>query len=338
MRQLNFKFTWAFPAILAAWLIYAPNVEAHGGGHDHDANDPTISLPDAVARVNGVDIPGQYVWRQLKQIILQRKAQGKRLSPDQEKAEAKKLTEQEIERELLLQRGKELGLQASPEQTEQRFNKIKASFKSDHEFQDKLAEEKMTPDELRKEVEMDLLMEAVLKKEIEPRIEITPEELKAYYEKNKNQFATGEQTRASVILIKIDPKGGPKAAEKANEKIEAIRNEIKDGEDFAEAARKYSQDSLAKRGGDLGFFTRKIMFAPFSQRAFKMKVGEISEVFRTQHGYQLLKVTGKKPGEISPFEKVKKRIEAIVKREKSTAKTREFVNALRQKAEVQVYF
>ncbi len=75
----------------------------------------------------------------------------------------------------------------------------------------------------------------------------------------------------------------------------SILTQIKAGTEFNGLAEKFSQDSLASKGGDLGFFEKNKMFPPFSERAFSMKVGEVSEIFKTQHGFHILKVTDKKP-------------------------------------------
>ena len=337
MCYLNNKKKWALLLILFAGFLYTRNIEAHSG-HDHSADNPTISLPDIVAQVNGVNIPGKYVWQQLKEVVQQNKARGKPLSVSEEKTEAKRLMEGQIERELLLQKGKELGLRASTELIERRLTMIKSSFKSEKGFQKKLNEQEMTLDQFKKEVGMDLLMEALVEKEINPHIRISLDELKKFYKQNKQMFLGNEQVRASVILIKVDPKGGVVAEQKADEIIRRIIKQVRNGQDFSAMAKKYSEDSLALRGGDLGFFTKKRMFAPFSERAFKMKVGEVSDVFKTGHGYQILKVTDKKPGRYNAFEKVKMKIEKIVKRKKISNKTKEYVSALRQKAEVKVYY
>ena len=140
MCYLNNKKKWALLLILFAGFLYTRNIEAHSG-HDHSADNPTISLPDIVAQVNGVNIPGKYVWQQLKEVVQQNKARGKPLSVSEEKTEAKRLMEGEIERELLLQKGKELGLRASTELIERRLTMIKSSFKSEKGFQKKLNEQ-----------------------------------------------------------------------------------------------------------------------------------------------------------------------------------------------------
>ena len=323
--------------IFLVGLTCTQNIEAHSG-HKHSTDNPTITLPDIVAQVNGVNITGKNIWWQLKQVIRKHKTQGKLLSASQEKAEAKRLVEWEIERELLLQKWKNIGLRSSPEMVEKKTAKIKASFKSEKHFQKRLTEQEMTLDQFRKKVGMDLLMEAFVKREIHPYITVEIGELKDFYKKNKKMFLRKEQVRASIILIKVNPKAGVEAEKKAYEEIRRILNEIENGKEFTEIAKKYSQDSLASRGGDLGFFTKNRMFGPFSERAFKMRVGEVSEIFKTGHGYQILKVTDKKPNRYSPFEKVKEKIEEIIRRKKVERKTKEYAKVLRKKARVKIYY
>ena len=103
-------------------------------------------------------------------------------------------------------------------------------------------------------------------------------------------------------------------------------------------AQQHSQDSLASKRGDLGFFTRKQMLPAFSNRAFKMKVGEISDIFRTGHGFHVLKVTGKKPGGLSPFEAEKAKIEKFLTNKKVSQATRDYIETLKKQAKIKIYF
>ena len=103
-------------------------------------------------------------------------------------------------------------------------------------------------------------------------------------------------------------------------------------------AKKFSQDSLASKGGDLGFFTRKQMLPAFSQRAFKMKAGEVSDIFRTGHGFHILKVTDKKPAEASPFEAEKEKIKNFLIQKKVSQATRDYIEVLKKQAKIKTYF
>lgn len=277
------------------FAAYASSVWAHAN-HKHDEFEPKIKLPETVAMVNGFDIKKDVVLQELKNILRQRGERGKSLSVNEEKAEAKKLIEKEIDRRLLLQKGEALGIKKAP----------------------------------------DLVINQVIEKEIKPQVNVGADEIKRFYEKNKSMFWNEGKARASVILIRTQPDGD----EKAKAKIESLLNQVKGGADFAELAKKHSQDKskLAARGGDLGYFTKKRMLKAFSERAFRLKVGEVSEVFKTRNGYHILKVTDKVPGGQVSLEKVEGKIRERLTKQKIAEKTREYVNTLRTQGKINVYF
>ncbi len=106
------------------------------------------------------------------------------------------------------------------------------------------------------------------------------------------------EIRASHILVATKDKDGrPKKDQDALlARIKAIRERALQGEDFAELAKEYSDDTISKkRGGDLGFFARRRMVKPFDDAAFKLKKGEISGIVKTPYGYHIIKLTDEKP-------------------------------------------
>jgi parvulin-like peptidyl-prolyl isomerase len=323
---------------LASLLIALTGSEifAHSG-HKHEAKPP-ISLPEVVARVNGQDIKRDIIYRELNKAIQNYKAKGMSLNADQLKTAAKKLADDEIGRTLLLQRGKKIGISVTPEMVENKLSEVKASFKSDSVFEHKLKTNGMTLNQYREELRTDLVMDQVIKKEVESKIQIGEQELKKYYEKNSSQYRTQDKTRASVILIKSPPGSNPERERKVRKKMASILTQIKAGTEFNGLAKKFSQDSLASKGGDLGFFEKNKMFPPFSERAFSMKVGEVSEIFKTKHGFHILKVTDKKPGVSRSFENEKENIRKTLTEKKSAQATRNYVETLKKQADLKTYF
>jgi peptidyl-prolyl cis-trans isomerase SurA len=110
-----------------------------------------------------------------------------------------------------------------------------------------------------------------------------------------------EEVRASHLLIECKPNALAADTLKAYNKIMDIRKKILAGESFESAAKKYSTDkSVEKNNGDLGYFTAFQMVYPFESAAYNTKIGEVTMPVRTQYGYHLLKVTGRRParGEI----------------------------------------
>ena len=311
------------------------SVWAHSG-HKHDALK--IKLPNVVAKVNDHDIKKDLIIRELKKSVNQYKKRGMALTADQEKSAAKTLIEDEIGRALLVLKSKELGVKVSEKMLLARLKEVKAKFKSDAVFEHRLADRNMTVDQYKQELEIDMYMDQIIKKKIEPKIKIAEKDTRDYYNNNKSKFESPEKVRASIMLLKFNPSKG-KAGEKAILKtFESILDQVRNGSDFSAMAQQHSQDSLASKGGDLGFFTRKQMLPAFSNRAFKMKVGEISDIFRTGHGFHVLKVTGKKPGGFSPFEVEKPKIEKFLTNKKVSQATRDYIETLKKQAKIKTYF
>ena len=141
-----------------------------------------------------------------------------------------------------------------------------------------------------------------------------------------------------MILIKIDSSKGPKAGQIAKKKIESIYKEANGGADFSELAKKYSQDSLAEKGGDLGYFTMRKMLKAFSERAFRMEPDSIAKPFLTKLGWHILKTTGKRQGGYKPFKEVEGKIKKSLKDGKTSEASKAYLQMLRQNADVKIYF
>lgn len=135
---------------------------------------------------------------------------------------------------------------------------------------------------------------------------VTDAAVKQYYDESKD-FFDQVAVKASHIFIQIPPNSSEGDKLAAKQKLQALREEIVARKiDFAEAARKFSQCPSASQGGDIGYLARKGMYEEtFSRAAFTLKPGEVSEVITTGFGMHLLRVTERKPGRASEFDKIK---------------------------------
>ena len=315
----------------------ASQVLAHGGGHDHSV-EPSISLPDVLAKVDGTDIKKSVVWPGLIKTVTRYKERGIPLTQAQEKVAAKKLLQDQINRHLLLIKASKMGIQVSSGKVQEEVDAVKKLFSSEKEFLGELKLKKLTLKQYQQELKEDILIDAVFRRELGQGIKITDQQVDDYFNKNPMQFSSEEQRRASVMLIKVDPKAGSAGDRESRQKLQKIVTKLKKGGDFAELTQLHSQDSIAKRGGDLGFFTKDRMFGPFSKLAFKLKVGEVSEIFRTQHGYQILKVTGKQAGKKGTLASERENIRTILISQEIKNKSHPYLEALRKKAKIKIYF
>ena len=174
---------------------------------------------------------------------------------------------------------------------------------------------------------------------IKKGIVVAETDLKSYYDQNVQRLSGKEERRASHILI-ASPKSAPEAdRQKAKIKANELAALVKKSPDtFADVARKNSQDpGSATAGGDLDFFARDAMVKPFSDAAFVMKKGDVSDVVESEFGYHIIKLTDIKAPKQRTFEEMKPELEADVKKQQAQKKFAEtaesFTNSVYEQAD-----
>lgn len=116
------------------------------------------------------------------------------------------------------------------------------------------------------------------------------EAIEKYYQTNIDSYSLPERRKARHILIKMTATDSAEQKAAKRKQIDAIAAEVKTGKDFAELAKKHSEDSSAKQGGDLGLFGRGQMIKPFEDAVFAMQEGQTSDVVETTFGLHLIKL------------------------------------------------
>ena len=157
---------------------------------------------------------------------------------------------------------------------------------------------------------------------IKKSIVVAQADLKTYYEQNIQRLGGNQERRASHILI-ASAKSAPEAdRQKAKAKALELAVQVKKAPDsFADVARKNSQDpGSAPAGGDLDFFTRDAMVKPFSDAAFALNKGDISDVIESEFGYHIIKLTDIKTPKQRTFEEMKPEMEADIKKQEAQKK------------------
>jgi peptidyl-prolyl cis-trans isomerase D len=174
---------------------------------------------------------------------------------------------------------------------------------------------------------------------IKKGITVAEADLKAYFDQNAQRLSGKEERRASHILL-ASPKSAPEAdRQKAKAKAVELAAQVKKSPDsFADVARKNSQDpGSAQAGGDLDFFSREAMVKPFSDAAFAMKKGDVSDVVESEFGYHIIKLTDIKSPKQRSFEEMRSELEADVKKQQAQKKFTEtvevFTNAVYEQAD-----
>jgi peptidyl-prolyl cis-trans isomerase D len=147
---------------------------------------------------------------------------------------------------------------------------------------------------------------------------VTGQQIERSYNDNVQQYSTPEEVRASHILIKTT--GKAEEDDTAKKKAEDLLAQVKKGADFAELAKKNSQDeSSAVKGGDLDFFAKGRMVPEFDKVAFELKPGQISDLVKSQFGYHIIKVTDRHAAITKTLPEVRTQIEDQLKFEQAQA-------------------
>ena len=178
------------------------------------------------------------------------------------------------------------------------------------------------------------LVQVFIETTIDPQVAVTAEDVETYYKENPQMFQQPEQVHARHILMKSGAEATSEAKATALAKAAAARKRAVAGEDFAALATELSEGPSAPQGGDLGFFGRQQMVAPFADAAFALEVGQVSEVVETQFGYHIIKVEEKKPASTMTLDEVREPLEQMLRQNQGGQATTRILDQLAEKATI----
>ena len=151
------------------------------------------------------------------------------------------------------------------------------------------------------------------------QMKVSEDQIKDYYEDNLDTFKEKKQVKARHILFRLAENASKEEEEKVKQKATAVLQQARAGADFAELAKKNTEDPSGKEsGGDLGYFSAGQMVKPFEDAAFKLKNGEISDLVRTPFGYHIIKVEDVKEAKTKTLEEVRGQILATLQKTATT--------------------
>ncbi|MBI5678205.1 MAG: peptidylprolyl isomerase [Planctomycetes bacterium] len=203
------------------------------------------------------------------------------------------------------------GLVVAPEEIEREVNQIRSNITGNQKDSGQSLEKVLAAigsniGEFKRSIKHSLALGKYFNNKIDDRT------LEKYYDGNKSLF-NGESVKVSHILIDTRDMKTQEELSHALEQIKSIKKEIDLGAAFDEMAKKYSNCPSAQNGGDLGFIQRKGNLAKsFSDAAFSLRIGQVSEPVQTEYGYHLIKVTEKKEGANVKFGDVKEKVKLAV--------------------------
>ena len=324
--------------LLAAFALFVPVV----------LSADTI-VEEIIARVNnGIITRSEYIRSrdQLKQEVQQQDpSDADRAFADKEKDVLRDL----IDQQLLLQKGKDLGITGDTELVKKLDEMRKQMNLESMEDLEKAAQAQgASYEEFKENMRTQIITQRVIGQEVGSKLAMNKEEEQKFYDAHKAELEHPEQVRLSEILVSPKPPvkpngldGKPEAPTEAeNEaalsaakaKADDLLTQIQKGSDFTELAKKQSDGPSAKEGGDLSYFKRGTLAKELEDKVFALKSGEVTDVIRTKQGYVILKVTEHQMAGIPTMKEVEPRIQDALYMEKLQPALRAYLKTLREQA------
>lgn len=295
---------------------------------------PAADATDAVATVNGQPISRAVYDRELNG-FLRRMAQAGRQPSAMNMADVrKKMVDNLVASELLWLECQRLKLVPGSAEIDAKVAEFRSKYDDLAKLNEVLAKVGLTDADLRGIIERQAAIRKLIDIEITDKIVISDKDATAFYTEHLDWFQLPEQVKASHILIKVDTDDSDEMHKEARKRAEEIRKKALAGDDFAALAREYSDGPSKENGGALPMFSRDRMVKPFSDAAFALKPGDISEVVETEFGYHVIRVTEHLPEGPAPFDTVSEAITARLRQEEVNRRLEAYVEKLKEKAKI----
>ena len=279
-----------------------------------------VGLPEhIIAQVNEEKISVEEFEKEFKELIIEPSGGEKGKSLENLR---QAYLDQVIERKILVQEGRRLGIQVAQEELNQAVSEIKKDYPGEG-FGERLSLRGITLGEWKVQLEERLLAEKVIRNASHVQEKIDEKEVLRYYEDHRSSFQIGPKVRVRQIVVA----DGEEALQ--------ILKRLKKGEGFEKVAKEKSLGPEKVQGGDLGYFSQGEKPVEFDH-VFTMEVGAISEVIKSPYGYHIFKLEEKIESRQIPFKEAKLRILQEFGQKKGEENYQKWLKSLKGKANVRI--
>jgi len=302
-------------------------------------------VEDVIVRVNDQIINRTDMERAQQQLAYEN--QQNNVSPADAAERQKNLLRDMIDQQLLLSRGKELGINADAEVI-RRLDEIRKQNHLDaienkdcptsgcSSLENAARQQGVSFEDFKANIKNSIITQQVVRDEVGRRIQMTSGQEQAYYDAHKNEFTQPEQVRLSEILVPTPADANDAAVSQAQTKADDIAAKIKAGGKFDELAKTYSGGPTASQGGDLGMFKRGTLAKVLEDQTFGLPAGGVTAPIRTRQGFVILKVTEHQAAGVPPLSDVEPQVQEALYMDAMQPKLREYLTKLREEAYIDI--
>ena len=241
-----------------------------------------------------------------------------------------------IDHELLVQKVLELGLNADTDVIK-RLDEIRQSMNlpSMEALEEAVANQGLIYEDFKQNLRDSFLTQWVIQREVGSHIQVTPDEIKAYYDQHQQELEQPEGVRLQQILISTEGKSEEEVPA-LRQKAEEVLARAKAGDDFAELARQNSDDVSASQGGNVGFIEADSLSPEIAAAIASLQRNEISDIIETRYGLMILKVLARTQAGVPPLAEAESTIHERLYLERIQPAMRAYLTTLRQEGFVSV--
>ena len=239
-----------------------------------------------------------------------------------------------IDQSLLVQRAKDMGISVEPDVIKQLDQiRIENKLPSMEALEEAVSKQGLNWEDFKNNIRSGLLTKKVIGSEVGSHINVPKDEIQKYYDEHKSEFVRPEQVALRSIEVNTAGKDATEIAD-LKKKAETALKRIKDGEDFGEIAKRYSDGATAKQGGYLGEYKRGELSKELEDNVFKMKRNDLTDVMETKQGFLIIQVLEHYDEGEQSLAKVENEIEGKLYSQHMEPALREYLKTLREQSYV----
>lgn len=297
-------------------------------------------IEEIIARINSDIISRSDLQRAREQLMSELRqdlgAQAEHKFPEREKDLLRDL----IDQQLLLQRGKDLGITGDTDLIK-RLDEVRKqmNLESMEDLEKAAQQQGVSFEDFKQNIRNTIITQAVISREVGSKLPLTREEVQKFYEEHKKEMEQPERVRLSEILVsteKASPENQAAALAAAQPKAQQLLDSIRKGASFEEVAKKSSEGPSAAQGGELGSFNRGTLARELEDKVFAMKPGEVSDVIRTKQGFVILKVSEHQAAGVPPLKDIEPKVVDTIYYQKLQPALRAYLTKLRENAYIDI--
>jgi peptidyl-prolyl cis-trans isomerase SurA len=252
------------------------------------------------------------------------------------KGQRKDLLRGMIDQSLMVQRAKDMGIDVEPDLAK-RLDEVRKQngLATLEDLQKGVEASGLSWEDYKTTIRNGLLQKEVVQREVGSRVDISPDEVKQYYDAHPQEFTLPERVTLSEISVSTEGKS-PEELAALRAKAEGLRTSVLNGDDFGQVARLYSQGSTAKDGGAIGTFKRGELSQQIEDIVFQMSKYQLTEVIQTRTDFEFLLVEDHLQAGLQPIDKVQSDIRNTIHAQKVQPLLRDYLAGLREQSNITV--